>query len=313
MAANVETMFSVRQTPWHGRGIVIEDAPSSEEAIKIAGLDWLVEGRPVYDQLGTEIPGYKLNVRTSDNMNLGIVTDRYKIVQNNEAFAFTDALLGEGVKYETAGSLASGKRVWLMAKLAGTKICGDDFENYLVFSNTHDGTASIKVAITPVRVVCQNTLNLALKQAERKWACAHKGNIQGKLEEAKMTLSNAQAYQEELVETLETMNEQSISISDVKDMIAELLPLPVAVNGVNPTPRQLASVEDLRSELFFRYTDAPDLKAMKNSHYRMINAVTDFVAHTEPKRRTTNFADNRFIAIVDGHPMVDKAFKLLAA
>lgn len=313
MAANVENMFSVRETPWHGLGVVIEDAPTSEDAIKLAGLDWKVEGRPVYDQIGKEIPGYKLNVRTSDNTNLGIVTDRYKIVQNNEAFAFTDALLGEGVKYETAGSLASGKRVWLMAKLAGTKICGDDFENYLVFSNTHDGTASIKVAITPVRVVCQNTLNLALKKAERKWACAHKGNIQGKLEEAKMTLSNAQIYQEELIETLETMNESDISVTDVKDIIAQILPMPVPVNGVDPTPRQIASVEDLRSELFFRYTDAPDLKMMKNSHYRLINAVTDFAAHTEPKRRTQNFADNRFISIVDGHPIVDKAFKLLAA
>ena len=313
MAANVENMFSVREVPWHLKGVVVQDAPSSEDAIRLAGLDWMVEGRPVFDQSGQEIPGYKINVRTSDNLNLGIVTDRYKIVQNNEAFAFTDALLGEGVKYETAGSLATGKRVWLMAKLAGTKICGDDFENYLVFTNTHDGTASIKVAITPVRVVCQNTLNLALQKAERKWSCAHKGNIQGKLEEAKMTLSNAQSYQEELIETLETMNEQSIAITDVKDIISQLLPMPVAVNGVEPTPRQIASVEDLRSELFFRYTDAPDLKSMKNSHYRLINAVTDFAAHTEPKRRTQNFEDNRFVAIIDGHPMMDKAFKLLAA
>ena len=246
-------------------------------------------------------------------MNLGIVTDRYKIVQNNEAFAFTDALLGEGVRYETAGSLANGKRVWLMAKLAGTKICGDDFEDYLVFSNTHDGSGSIKVAITPVRVVCQNTLNLALESAERKWACAHKGNIESKLEEAKMTLTNAQAYEEELIETLETMNQEAISVTDVKDIIAQILPMPKAYNGVEPSERQIASVEDLRSELFFRYCEAPDLKSMTNNHYRLINAVTDFVAHTEPKRKTQNFYDNRFISIVDGHPMVDKAFKLLAA
>lgn len=313
MAANVESMFSVRETPWHNQGLVIQDAPSSEEAIKLAGLDWKVEGRPVYDAFGREIPGYKLNVRTSDNTNLGIVTDRYKIVQNSEAFAFTDELLGQGVKYETAGSLASGKRVWLLAKLAGTKICGDDFENYLVFSNTHDGTGSIKVAVTPVRVVCQNTLNLALQKANRKWACAHKGNMESKLEEAKFTLSNAETYQEELIETLETMNQEMISVTDVKDIIAQLLPMPVAVNGVEPTQRQITGIEELRDELFLRYSQAPDLKAMANNHYRVINAVTDFVAHTEPKRRTKNFDDNRFISIVDGHPIVDKAFKLLAA
>ena len=117
MAACVETMFYVGETPWHGLGREIKNAPTSEEAIKVAGLDWDVIPKPIYDEFGREIPGFKVNQRSSDNKNLGIVTDRYKIVQNSEAFAFTDALLGEGVKYETAGSLASGKRVWMLARM----------------------------------------------------------------------------------------------------------------------------------------------------------------------------------------------------
>lgn len=96
------------------------------------------------------IRGFKANVRDRDNQVLGIVTDRYKVVQNEEAFAFTDALLGEGVRYETAGSLQGGKRTWMLARLPHQYIIsGDEISPYLVFMNSHDGTGAIKTAITP--------------------------------------------------------------------------------------------------------------------------------------------------------------------
>ena len=200
MAANVETMFYVGEAPWHGLGTEIKEAQTSEIAIKIAGIDWEVIPKPIYDEFGRELHGYKVNQRSTDNKNLGIVTDRYRIVQNKEAFAFTDALLGEGVRYVTAGSLASGKRVWTLAKMENTTLAEENIDPYLVFTNNHDGTGAVRVAITPVRVVCQNTLNIALSQASRHWSCAHKGDIQGKLEEARYTLSNAKAYMEALEE-----------------------------------------------------------------------------------------------------------------
>lgn len=180
MAANVETMFSVRVTPWHGLGEIIQEAPTSDDAIRIAGLDWrVIQSELICKENGQVIDGFKVNIRDTDKKTLGIVTDRYKIVQNSEAFAFTDALLGEGVRYETAGSLASGRRVWMLAKLEDRIITDELIEPYLVFTNSHDGTGAVRVAITPVRVVCQNTLNLALQTAERQWSCAHKGDIQG--------------------------------------------------------------------------------------------------------------------------------------
>ena len=167
MAANVESMFDVRQAPWHGLGVRVEAAPSSEEALRLSGLNWNVIQQPIKTRGGVEIPGYKANLRDVDNQVLGVVTDRYRVVQNAEAFAFTDALLGEGVKYETAGSLQNGRKIWLLAKLPDRYIIeGDQVEPYLVFSNSHDGSGSIKVAMTPVRVVCQNTLNLALSFRE---------------------------------------------------------------------------------------------------------------------------------------------------
>ncbi len=168
MSANVETMFSVRETPWHGLGRIVIDAPASREALELAGLDWQVESRNIYSGTGTMIPGYRANVRSTDDAVLGVVSDRYRIVQNEEAFQFTDDLLGEGVTYETAGSLQGGKKVCMLAKMPEKYIiAGDEVTPYLVFFNSHDGSSGVKVAMTPVRVVCQNTLNLALGTAKR--------------------------------------------------------------------------------------------------------------------------------------------------
>ena len=135
MPANVETMFSVRETPWHGLGRIVMDAPASRDALELAGLDWQVESRNIYSGTGTMIPGYRANVRSADDAVLGVVSDRYRIVQNEEAFQFTDDLLGEGVTYETAGSLQGGKKVWMLARLPRKYlISGDQIVPYLVFS-----------------------------------------------------------------------------------------------------------------------------------------------------------------------------------
>lgn len=117
MAHMIETMFAVREKPWHRLGTIVMEAPASAEALRLAGLDWTVEQEPVYTEHNEMVKGYKANVRSSDRRVLGVVSDRYKVVQNTDAFSFTDELLGNGVKYETAGSLQEGKRVWLLARL----------------------------------------------------------------------------------------------------------------------------------------------------------------------------------------------------
>ena len=189
MPANVETMFSVRETPWHGLGRIIMDAPASREALELAGLDWQVESRNIYSGTGAMIPGYRANVRSTDDAVLGVVSDRYRIVQNEEAFQFTDDLLGEGVTYETAGSLQGGKKVWMVARLPRKYlIAGDQVEPYLVIFNSHDGSSGVKVAMTPIRVVCQNTLNLALNTAKRSWTARHTENVLLRVQDARETL-----------------------------------------------------------------------------------------------------------------------------
>lgn len=324
MAANVETMFYVGETPWHQLGTKIDSAPTSEDAIKIAGLDWDVVPKPIYDEFGREIPGYKVNQRSTDNKNLGIVSNRYRIVQNREAFAFTDALLGEGVKYETAGSLASGKRVWMLARLENTTLCEENVDPFLVFSNTHDGTGAVRVAITPVRVVCQNTLNLALSKASRHWSCAHKGDIQGKLEEARYTLESADRYMEALEEEFGELKLKKVTEDQVRRMTDDLLKVEFAelvkkatvdskVVSIKDYVRQQKFEEKLnrkRAEILNIYFDKPDLKGTEHTAFRFINAVSDYATHTTDHKNTRNYQENLFIRTVDGNPLIDTAYEI---
>lgn len=220
MAALVETMFSVREKPWHGLGTIVAEAPTSQEALQVAGLNWNVIQKDIMTaEGGGIIQGFKANVRDSDGSVLGIVTDRYRVVQNTEAFAFTDTLLGEGVRYETAGSLQNGRRTWMLARLPQQYIInGEEITPYLVFMNSHDGSGAIKVAMTPVRVVCNNTLNLALSTAKRSWSCNHTGDIAGKLDEARDTLFLARQYMSELGKSFTELNRIAVRIWSVKDI-----------------------------------------------------------------------------------------------
>ena len=226
MSANVETMFSVRETPWHGLGRIIMDAPASREALELAGLDWQVESRNIYSGTGAMISGYRANVRSTDNAVLGVVSDRYRIVQNEEAFQFTDDLLGEGVTYETAGSLQGGKKVWMLAKLPEKYIiAGDEVTPYLVFFNSHDGSSGVKVAMTPVRVVCQNTLNLALGTAKRIWTARHTENVLLRVQDARETLQLANSYMGELGKGIHELTTIRLSDRKVQEFINEFFPI----------------------------------------------------------------------------------------
>lgn len=309
MAANVETMFYTREKPWHGLGIRVAEAPSSEEALRLAGLDWQVKQAPVYTDTGEAIPGYKANIRDRDRRVLGVVTDRYKIIQNQEAFAFTDALLGKGVHYETAGSLQGGRRVWLLARLPKEYIIsGEQVSPYLVFSNTHDGSGAVKVALTPVRVVCCNTLNLALDTAKRSWSMIHTGNIRDKLQEAEDTLFMAEAYMMQLGKEFGNLQRQKITDRQVAEYIEMLLPLEKDATAI-----QNKNITKLREDMAHRYYDAPDLQGTGKNAYRFLNAVSDFATHAKPLRRTANHKENLFMRTMDGNPLIDKAYQLVKA
>lgn len=309
MSANVETMFYTREKPWHGLGTQVMEAPTSAAALSLAGLDWRVIQKPLltYDEI--PVPGFKANLRDSDNQVLGVVTDRYKVVQNEDAFAFTDSLLGEGVTYETAGSLQNGRRTWILAKLPQRYIIsGDEITPYLVFMNSHDGSGAIKAAMTPIRVVCMNTLNLALSTAKRTWSADHVGDIQGKLEDARDTLLYAGRYMEELGKAIDGLNKIRLSDKKVYEYIDALFPL-----VDNATQTQKKNLLRLKEDVKVRYFEAPDLKGVGKNGYRFVNAVSDFATHSEPLRKRANYKESLFARTVEGNALIDRAYELVKA
>ena len=327
MAANFETGFFVNEPAWHGLGTVIKEAPTSADAIKKAGLNWKVVQKQIYINNGEPIDGYYANVRDSDGEILGVVTNRYQIVQNAEAFAFTDALLGEGVTYETAGSLASGRRVWMLARMANTTLAEENIDPFLVFTNCHDGTGAIRVAITPIRVVCQNTLNLALANASRHWSCVHKGDIQSKLEEARYTLASAERYMEALEEEFGELKLKKVSETQVRDMTDKLLEIEfnelfkkavktgkvVDFKEALKQQKYEEKIDRKRNDILNLYFEKPDLRGTEHTAFRFVNAVSDYATHTTDHKNTANYQENLFMKTVDGHSLIDTSYKLALA
>ena len=308
MPANVESMFYVRVAPWHGLGTCVEEALNSKEALEKSGLNWTVKQQSIMTG-NSIIPGYKANVRQSDGKILGVVTDRYKVVQNQEAFAFTDALLGEGVKYETAGSLCDGKKIWLLAKLPDKYIIeGEQIDPYLVFSSSHDGSGSIKVCMTPIRVVCQNTLNLALSSTKRIWSTIHVGDLAAKMDEAHNTLLLAEKYMGRLGTEVSRLSKIKLSDSKVMEYIDLLLPM-----DEQSTDLHRKNLTRIREDLKIRYFDAPDLRHVGKNAYRFVCAVSDFATHAKPLRETANYRENVLAKTVDGNPLIDRAYEMVVS
>jgi len=188
------SFFSVKEKAWHGLGQVVQDYPTSREAIKFAGLDYTVEKRKLFTLNSTnedpaiEVPDFFATVRTDTNNILGVVGRDYEVMQNENAFSFFDAIVGgdDGIQYETAGALGKGERIFITAKLPGyIKVGSDDLiEKYLFLTTSHDGLGSIMAAFTPVRIVCNNTLNAAFRNCSNAIKIRHTSNAKQRLEEA---------------------------------------------------------------------------------------------------------------------------------
>ncbi|MES2111896.1 MAG: DUF932 domain-containing protein [Bacteroidota bacterium] len=202
-ATGKHSFFSVKEKAWHGLGQIVEEYPTSAEAIQYAGLDYEVEKRPLFTNglnnelaetvMGihvpkTEIPTYFATVRNDNNEVLGVVGKDYEVVQNVDAFTFFDAIVGggDGIQYETAGALGKGERIFITAKLPGYIRVGnsDLIEQYLFLTTSHDGFGSITAAFTPIRIVCNNTLNAALRNHTNCIKIRHTANANDRLKQA---------------------------------------------------------------------------------------------------------------------------------
>lgn len=215
---------------WHGLGQYVDKAMTSEEAIKLGGLDYQVERRPLYaptqeEGQYVEVPGYFSNVRVDTNQPLGVIKGRYTIVQNKDAFGFFDSIVDKGEAiFETAGALGRGERIFITAKLPDDMLVrGEKVEKYIMLTNSHDATTKIIAGFTSVRVVCNNTLTAALKNLDNKVSISHTASAESKLKEASRVMGIASKYMDEVNKVFESMTYKKLSDLEFKNFIESVM------------------------------------------------------------------------------------------
>ena len=282
--------------PWHGKGEPVEGLATAEEAIEKGGLDWEVEKRQVSVEGIGDVPDTFATVRTDTYEPLGIVGNKYTPLQNKDAFKFFDSIVGEGnAVYETAGALSGGKRVWLLAKLPGhIRVLNDDItDKYLLLSNGHDGVSVVQALFTPVRVVCNNTLNAALRNMKNMISVRHTSTVDSQLERAGEIIRKQEVYFDLMQQSMEAMTKVSFDESRTVDYFERVFEKgKYAKKKVDPESgeeekqskwRGLDTLKDLAEN-----GAGTDIAGVRGSLYGAFQAVTEYVDHGRNYRGKTD-------------------------
>jgi phage/plasmid-like protein (TIGR03299 family) len=305
------SFFSVKEKAWHSLGQIVEQYPTSEEAIKHAGLDYEVAKSPLYTKGSgiietangieisnreLEVPSYYANIRTDNNAVLGVVGKDYHIVQNREAFNFFDAIVGggEGILYETAGALGQGERIFITAKLPDYIRVGngdDVTEKYIFLTTSHDGSGSITAAFTPIRIVCQNTLNASLRNMSNVVRIKHTSGAKQHLENAHKVMGLADTLSNQLEGIFNHWAKVKVTDQEIKKLIQLALcpnkeTLDLLKKGAEDEASTLFknTVEDAFA--YAMVSDSQQMDTTKGTLFGAYNAVTGYYQNVR------NYKDN---------------------
>ena len=313
MSANInitdgkESVMVVGESAWHRMGVRLDSPATAEEAIKLGGLDYEVEKRQLTAE-GVDKPLRDMaTVRQDTNAVLGIVGPRYTIIQNRDAFGFFDEVLDRSeAVYHSAGVLGDGERVWVQAKMPDhIKVGKDDLtEMYVTLTNSHDGWGALKAYLTPIRVVCENTLRASLGHCQNKVSIRHTANAEQRLKEAHKIMGLSNLYAKEMQDAFNYMSKKKLSKQGVDDFLAWAFPS----DAITP--------EEVHTRT-------------KNNRLELLEVMENGVGQKEAKKGTawwayngyTRFLENKGIAnthweveaLLDGtiHNNRQKAFELL--
>lgn len=287
------SMFSVKEVPWHGLGQIVDNALTAKDAIEAANLDFTVVKRPNYIKIGnTEIvnPYSWGTARTDNNAVLGSVGSDYTILQNDEVFSFFDSIVGEGKAiFQTAGVLGIGQQIFITAKLPKSIVVNniDVIDQYLVLSNSHDGSRSIEVLFTPIRVVCSNTLQAALSSAKNRVRIRHTKSAHDKLKLAANLLGVHSNLMENQNTIYNRLAEKTIDDGKFKEYItnvfltdAELKELANigGVGNIHNMEKLSTNKKNILNTVSKYYVAGPgqDMKGVANTMWTAYNAVTGY-------------------------------------
>jgi phage/plasmid-like protein (TIGR03299 family) len=295
---NTDQMFSVKETPWHGKGVILPDLATAKEAIEAANLNWKVSKVPVTAKFnGQEITTrehYSI-VREDTNTILGVVGNRYEPLQNTSAFSMMDSITQDpgGPKYVTAGSLHGGKKVWMLAKLPSfIEVTSEDLiEEYLLMSNTHDYSRKVEILWTPIRVVCQNTLSCALSKMNPGVAA---GQIRFKhfetsytnqaIENAQDALGIVRQCHDEFLACIDQMKSSEPTEAECDEVLKKLF---MAKGSDKLSKRAEDTISTVKH--LFREDPTVSMPGVRNTWYGLYNSLTyyhDHVAPIQPAKRS---------------------------
>lgn len=309
--------FTAREVAWHKLGTVTDDALTAEQALKTAYLDWEVKKseNPV-QVLVPDVNGnfsdengknnlittkdkfitYRYHPKTNKPEALGVVGNRYTPVQNSEAFSMLNQIADEsGAVFETAGSIDNGKKVFMTMKMPESLQIGgvDKVDLYLMAWNTHDGTSSFQIVVTPIRVVCQNTLTAALGNAKSTFALRHTPKVSGKVQAARDALGLTFKYVEAFEAEAELLIQQSMTDKQFWALVEKVVP----INEDSDRTRNLA--EQTRGTLMGLWK-APTQTNIAGTKWAAYNAFAEYSDWAKPVRSTDSQDTARAIRIVTG-------------
>jgi phage/plasmid-like protein (TIGR03299 family) len=279
------SMFYFGDVPWHGLGQKLEKPATAAEALIAANLDYTVEKRALY-VMGTDkkmqvVKSRSAIIRTDTHDVLGTVGRKYTPIQNRDAFAFFDPLVDKDEAiYHTAGALGSGERIWILAKLPGyVKVNGKDLvDKYLLLYNTHDGTSTIRVKLTPIRVVCNNTLSCALTGSEQEVHIRHTANAQVRLDEAHKVLGLANDLYKQLDEIFSGMVLKKITNAELLAYVTALIP-------DNPNADKSTRTEHIREGVLELVENGKGNAPYRGKLWGAYNGVVEYVDYARGKSK----------------------------
>lgn len=289
-ANDVSHAAFARKPAWHNLGIVTSDAMTWQQAMSLAGLDWTVSKRELQTADGAKIRGAMAIFRDSNNAELGIVGPDYSPIQNRTAFDFCDVLLESagGAHYEAAGALGFGEKIWCLARVPGAdfSITGTDdkHESYLLFCTSHDGSLAAQARLTDVRVVCWNTLQMALSAKDSAFVkIKHTKEAERRLDSAKKLMAGCVQDAKTLSEKLNLLATRQMTKESMIDVMARLFPIREDGGKASETRRENLITEILK---LYESNDNNAIPQVRGTAYNLLNAVTEYTDHFKNPRIT---------------------------
>jgi len=309
MSANIneeKRVFTVGKS-WHGLGTVVSSEVKSSEAIKLAQLDYQVNKVDLFTS-EKKLDSHVAIIREDTKEILGITTPKYQVIQNIDAFSFFDTVVGEGQAiYHSAGALGKGERIWILAKLPNDIIIndGDNIEKYLCLTTSHDGKSSLQMYFTPVRVVCQNTLNMSMSDAKNGIAIRHSSNYKGRIEEAREVLNISINYYQQYEQIVKQLEEKVLTFDEVNAYFNEVL-------KIDEKEEVSTQKTNTKNDLFRLFENGRGQKiGNKHSLWKAYNSITEYVDHERTVKKIEEDKTNKLKSIWfgSGAKMKEVAYK----